>query len=577
MGDVLSGRQVACKWVRLACERYVRDRETGHERGLVFDEGAAKLVIAFFSMLKHSKGEWAGRPVILEPWQQFFVWNLFGWRRDRSERWVESTPGGVQDTRGTRRFRTAYLEVARKNGKSTLASGLGLYMLAADGEPGAEVYSAATKKDQARIVFEEACRMVKGSRRLFPGVGIYRHNIHIIETASKFEPLGADADTMDGLNIHFFVADEVHAHKTRDVWDKLETATGARRQPIGLGITTAGYDRQSLCFSLNEYSQKVLSGVEQDDSFFGLIFTLDGVQDGEDEGGMGKGVVYDWAVESEWVKANPNLGVSKKVDDLRRKALRAKAMPASLNAFLRLECNVWTQSVTKWISWEKWAACGGAVDPSGLQGRRCYGGLDLSSNIDVAGYVLVFPPEVDGDPFQVLVRPFIPEDNIAERVRRDRAPYDVWVRQGFLTATPGDVIDYEFIYAQLQEDAAVYDIREMAFDRWGATKVVQDLVEIFGEEWLVQMGQGFASMNPPMKEMERLILGGLLAHGNHPVLRWMADNLVVRQDPAGNLKPDKEKSTEKIDMMVALVMGLDRAMRHNNSGSVYEDRGVLTL
>lgn len=571
--DVISGRQVACEWVRLACERYRRDQETGHERGLVFDERAAKVAIAFFSTLKHSKGEWAGRPVILEPWQQFVVWNVFGWKRDGSDVWVEVTPQGTEDTRHTRRFRTLYLEVARKNGKSTLAAGIGLFMLAADGEPGAEVYTAATKRDQARITHSEATRMVKASPALRRMVGVFKDNLHIEGTASKYEPLGADANSMDGLNVHCFIADEVHAHRTRAVWDVLETATGSRRQPLGVGITTAGFDRQSLCYELHDYAVKVVSGVVEDDSFFGLVYTLDPVPE-EEQKVKGK---WDWTNEAEWVKSNPNLGVSKKWDDMRRKCLRAKQMPAAQNAFLRLETNVWTQSVTKWIRWDKWAGCGGPVDPDGLRGRECYGGLDLSSNIDTTSYVLVFPPVVEGDPYLVLPRFFIPEDNIHERVERDKVQYDAWVRQGFLTATPGDVVDYEFVYAQMQDDAAAFDWKECAFDRWGADKVVQDLAEVFGDDFMVQMGQGFASMNSPMMSFERLIIGGLLAHGNHPVLRWQADNLVVRMDAAGNVKPDKEKSIERIDGMVALVMALDRAMRHGGGGSVYEGRGVLTL
>lgn len=545
--DVLSGEQVACRWVRLACERHVRDLEEGEERGLWFDEEKARQAITFFRLLKHSKGEWAGRPLTLEPWQQFVVASLLGWRR----------------TDGTRRYRTAYLEVARKNGKTTLAAGLGLYLMLADGEPGAEVYSVATKRDQARLSHGEATRMAKSSPAIRRMVNVYRDNIHIVDTASKFEPLGADADTMDGLNVHAALVDEVHAHKTRTVWDVIETATGARRQPLMLAITTSGYNRQSLCWQLHEYSQQVLDGVIEDDSWFGMIYTLD-----EDD---------DWEDETLWPKANPNLGVSKKWDDMRRKAARAREMPAALNAFQRLELDIWTQAETKWIPWQHWQACGAAVDADGMRGRICYGGLDLSSNIDVSAFLLVFPPQGNGDQYQVLSRFWIPEEAMVERSRRDRVPYDAWVRQGLITATPGNVIDYAWILDQIDQDAQAYDIREVAFDRWGATKIATELMERGGEDWLVQFGQGYVSMSPAMRELERLILEHKLAHGNNPVLTWMANNLVVRTDPAGNIKPDKEKSIERIDGMVALVMALDRALRHEPpKRSVYETRGLVS-
>ncbi len=555
--DVLSGRQVACRWVQLACERHRRDLEEGPARGLWFDETAAKTAVAFFSLLKHSKGEWAGRPVILEPWQQFVIWSIFGWK----------------SADGTRRFRTAILEVARKNGKTTMAAGVGLFLLLADQEPGAEVYSAATKRDQARLSHGEATRMAKASPGIRREVRIYKDNIHIPDTASKFEPLGADADTMDGLNVHGALVDEIHAHKARDVWDLLETATGARRQPLMFGISTSGFDRQSLFFTQHEYTEKVLQRVIEDDSWFGIIYTIDKRRDSDPE----DVVDDDWEDEVNWIKANPNLGVCKKWDDMRRKAMRAKEMPGALNAFLRLELDVWTQAETKWVNLDHWRACGGAVDELGLKGRTCYGGLDLSNTTDVTAWVMVFPPQAEGDTYRVLCRFFIPEDSMHERVRRDRVPYDAWVRQGFMTATAGNVVDYDFVLQQIADDREAFDLQQIAFDRWGAAHIQSQLMEMGGEEFLVQFGQGFASMSAPMKELEKLILGHGLAHGNNPVLTWMADNLVAREDPAGNIKPDKEKSIERIDGMVALIMGLDRATRHEPpKKSVYEERGLET-
>jgi len=550
--DVLSGRIPAGHWVKRACQRHLDDLEQGEERGLWFDLGAAQLVIDFFGLLRHSKGEWAGQIIKLEPWQQFVLWTLFGWKRE--------DPDSGQSVR---RFRTAYLEVARKNGKSTLGAGLGCYLLVADGEPGAEVYSAATKRDQARITHSEATRMVKASPALRKRITVFRDNLHIQNTASKYEPLSSDYNSLDGLNIHGAIVDELHAHRTRGLWDVLDTSTGSRRQPLMFAITTAGYNRQTICWELHEYTQKIVDGVVEDDSFFGAIYALD-----EDD---------DWEDEGLWLKANPNLGVSKKWDDMRRKAARAREMPSAMNTFLRRELNFWTQAETRWVPLEHWRACGQHVDESGLRGRTCYGGLDLSTNTDLSALVLVFPPPTEEDRYQVLCRFWIPEENVLERVRHDRAPYDAWLREGYLEATPGNVIDYAWILARIDEDMQQYDLREIAFDRWGATKIQTDLMELGGEEFMVQFGQGYVSMSPPMKELEKLILGHRLAHGNHPVLTWMAHNLVALQDPAGNIKPDKAKSLERIDGMVALIMALDRAIRHESAGSVYEERGLLTI
>ncbi len=587
--DVLNGEQIACRWVRLACERHRRDLETGHERGLTFDEKAARLAVAFFGLLRHSKGEWAGQPVHLEPWQQFWLWVLFGWKR----------------ADGTRRFRTTYLEVARKNGKSTLAAGIGLLLTAVDGEPGAEVYTAATKRDQARITHQEAIRMVRQSPELRRELRLFRDNVNNPKTFSKFEPLGKDADSTHGLNVHGVIADELHAWKGRDLWDVLETATSARRQPLMVAITTAGFDRQSLCWQLHDYTEKVLAGIIEDDTFFGLIFTLDGEE--KDADGNVMRPADDWEDEAVWVKANPNVHVSKKIDDIQRKAERARNMPAALNAFLRLEMNLWTQASERWVDPARWRACSAApgahyshqhrglvtddhvltwdkhpdlilaLFEERLHGRRCYGALDLSSNTDISCWLMLFPPEAEDEPYWVLPRFFIPEDNIEARVKRDRVPYDAWQRAGLLVATPGNVIDYDFIVAQIDQDAHGYDVAEIGFDRWGATKIQTTLMNVGGADWVVPIGQGFASMSPPMKELEKLILGGQLGHGGHPILAWMADNLVAVADPAGNLKPDKANSREKIDGMVALIMSVDRATREGGGESMYEHEGLLIL
>jgi phage terminase large subunit-like protein len=545
--DVIAGSIVSGRWLRAMCERHRRDLATGADRGLRFDEAAAQHVIDFFRFLRHSKGEWAGQVFELEPWQQAILWILFGWLRED----------------GLRRVRTAYLEVSRKNGKTQIAAGVGLYLLDADGEPGAEVYTAATKRDQARIAHGEATRMVKASPLLRRRMRVVKDNINIPQTAAKFEPLGRDSDSLDGLNVHGVIADEVHAWRGRDMWDVLETATGARRQPLMLAITTAGYDRTTLCHELHDYSQKVLAGVVDDDTHFGVIFAID---DGD-----------DWQVETCWAKANPNLGVSVKLDDLQRKAAKAREMPSALNAFLRLHLDVWTQAESRWMNPDAWRACALPVDVEGMRGRTCFGGLDLSSTTDISAFVLVFPPARPNEPYMVLPRFWIPAESMRKRSHDDGVPYDAWVRQGWMKTTPGDVIDYDFIVAEIDELAQAYDIGEIAFDRWGATKMIQEL-QSRGME-VVQFGQGFASMSSPMKELERLVLSKRIAHGGNVPMAWMIDNVVAEEDAAGNVKPSKAKSTERIDGVVAMIMALDRATRHDPEAdaSVYEERGIRSV
>lgn len=556
INNVIDGTVPACEWVIKATKRHLDDLENGHERGLWFDKDAAQSIISFYSMLRHSKGEWAGSVIVLEPWQQFILWVAFGWKNED----------------GTRRFRTGYVEVARKNGKSTMAAGVGNFLLIGDGEPGAEIYSAATTKDQAKIVHSEATRMVKSSPALRKRITVFRDNLNIPDTASKYEPISKDHTGQEGLNVHGAIVDELHAHKGREVWDVLETATGSRRNPFMLAITTAGFDRNTLCREFHDYTTKILNGIFEDDTWFGIIYTLDGweTQDTTERD--------DWEDENNWIKANPNLGVSKYWKDLRTKANRAREMPASLNTFLRKELNLWTQSAVKWINVEHWKLCGGGVDPEGLRGRTCYGGLDLSSNTDLSAFIKVFPPETEDGLYKILSRFWIPEDNVLERVKNDRVPYDVWIREGFIQPTPGNVIDYEFILAAIEEDMEAYDLKEIAFDPWGATMVQTKLMEMGGEDFLVTFRQGFASMAAPTRLLERWILGHRIAHGNNPVLTWMADNVVTREDPAGNRKPDKEKSPEKIDGIVGLIMAGDRADRREGPPkSVYADRGIRTL
>lgn len=544
---ILNGSIPACETVRLAVQRHEADLEHGKERGLWFDRAAAQHVLDFFHFLRHSKGEWAGQEFVLEPWQQWLLSVLFGWKR----------------ADGFRRFRTAYVEVPRKNGKTTMAAGVGLYLMVADGEPGAEVYTAATKRDQARLAHGEATRMVRKSPALSRMVTVFKDNLSIPASASKYEPLGADADTMDGLNVHGAIIDELHAHKTRDVVTVLETATGARRQPLIFEITTAGSDQASICYEHHDYSRKVLTRAIQDDTWFAFIASLD---DGD-----------DWTDPRTWAKANPNLGVSVKLDDLQRKCEQARRLPAAQNAFRRLHLNQWTQQTDRWIDLALWDENAGVVDEELLVGRRCYGGLDLSAVSDLTAWVMVFPHDDDQDEVDILCRFWCPEAKLLDEGNRYREQYLAWAKAGYLCVTPGDAVDYDFVKKQILEDAQRFRLVDLNVDRlFQGYQLSQELADeglsVFG------MGQGFLSMAAPMNEFERRLLAKKLHHGGNPVLRFMADNVAVRMDPAGNLKPDKAASQGRIDGIVALVMALDRATRHGMpKRSVYEDRGLAVV
>lgn len=550
---VLSGEILAGELIKLSCERHLKDLKTSPAKGFYFDHKAAAHAIEFFSFLRLWEGEWAGCAFGLSPWQQFIVGSLFGWKNSGSN---------------LRRFREGYIEVPRKNGKSPLVAGIGLYLLMADNEPGAQIFSAATKRDQAKIVWNHARNMLKRSPALRDRVQVFRSNSNlcVLETESKFEPLGADADTMDGLNIHGGLIDELHAHKTRAVCDVMETATSARRQPLIIYITTAGFDQTSICYEKHEYSVKILKQTVTDDTIFAYIATLD-----EDDLKNER-----WDNPKVWQKANPNYGISVKPDDLKRKCAKAKELPSSLNSFLRLHLNVWTQQAERWIPLPLWDENAGIVNEARLVGQTCYGGLDLSSVSDLTAWVLVFPREEDPEAMDVLARFWCPGARLTDGHNKYREQYQTWARQGLLKTTPGDAIDYAFIKAQILKDAETFKIVDMNIDRlFQSHQLAMELADAGLR--VAGMGQGFMSMAVPVKEFQRKLLARKLHHGGNPVLRWMADNVVVKHDPAGNLKPDKAAAQGKIDGIVALIMALDRAMRHENNESVYEKRGMRSL
>lgn len=513
-----------------------------------FDERAAKVATHFFEkLLHHSKGEWAGQPFALQAWQREVIRELFGWKR----------------ADGTRRYRKAYLEIPRKNGKSTLAAGIALLLLFADGEAGAEIYSAAADRGQASIVFDEAKNMTADAPELTKRSQTYKTRVVYPETRSFYQVLSADAFTKHGFNAHGVVIDELHAQPNRELFDVLTTSMGARRQPLLMMITTAGFDRNSVCWEQHEYALKVANGVIEDHEWFVRIYAADEAD--------------DWQAPATWKKANPSYGVTIKPAYLESEARRAAQTPAYQNTFRRLHLNQWTQQETRWLDLSAWDACGEQpINTSLLAGAPCYGGLDLASSSDIAAFVLDFPTEPgEDDRHTWLPHFYIPSENMIERARKDRVPYDAWVRDGLITATPGNTIDYDFIVRDIVRLGEAYDIREIAFDRWGAFQISNTLQ---GAGFtMAGFGQGYASMSQPTKELLRIVLDKRLSHGAHPVLRWMADNMVVSQDAAGNVKPEKSKSREKVDGMVAGIMALDRATRHRAAASVYEQRGVLTL
>jgi len=546
---VVEGEIVTGKYVKWACQRHLDDLERDD---VYFDEEAATRIINFYKLTPHVKGELAGQQIVLEPWQKFIVGSLFGWKRIEND---------------TRKYREAYNEVARKNGKTTLMAPIGLYGMKFDNEPGAEIYSAATTRDQAKETFSPAKRMVRDSNYL-DDIDAYKNNLTHEASFSKFEPLSADYDTLDGKNIHMGLVDELHAHPDSGIWDVLDDGTGSRRQPLMIAITTAGFNQESFCYKYREFCIDVLDPKKpdfKDDSQFAYIAELD-----EED---------DWQDESNWVKSNPNLDISVKKDNIKRRINKAKRMPSQRNRIICKRLNIWTNAESRWMDMKHWDESAGydmndfEEIKEELEGEPCYAGLDLSSKIDITAYVKVFPRENN---YIVIPEFFIPKDTIQKRSKEDGVPYDVWARKGFVNATEGNVVHYSAIENKIIEDYKKYEILEVAHDRWGATQMSQNLE---GENiTMVSTGQGYKSMSEPMKEIEKLVLEKTLIHFGHPVLRWMADNTVAKTDPSENIKPDKAKSKERIDGIVALIMGIGRAIVNEGKGkSVYEERGIRTL
>lgn len=554
--EVVAGNTVAGPLVRLACKRHLDDLENGSKRGLRWDLDEALRHIRFFpTCLRLAEGEAAGKPFELALFQKFIQGSLFGWK----------------DADGFRRFRQAYIEIGKGNGKTPQAAGTGIYMTGADGERGAYCYAAATTREQADILFQDAVKMVDASpalkSRFTPSGKLKVFNLAHMASGSFFRPVSAEHKGLDGKRVHFAALDELHEHPSSLVADKMAAGRKGRRQPLIYEITNSGWDRNSVCWRHHEYSRQVLEGSVQDDKWFAYVCGLD-------EGD-------DWKDEKVWVKANPNLGVSIPVSYLTEQVKQAVGMPSMENIVKRLNFCIWTEQAQRWMPIDLWDTCSSSIAQEKLSRRPFFGALDLASTQDIAAYAMLFPPTA-ADPFwRNIWRFYAPEASVKKRKTDGRVPYDVWAREGWLTVTPGNVADYDFIERDVLETAEKYQLVELAYDRWNATQLVthlQDKLNTSTVERVVPFGQGFASMSAPTKELEKLILAGTYSHGANPVARWMASNVATKEDPAGNIKPDKERSTEKIDGIVATIMALGRAMVRPNAGpSVYESRGLLAI
>ena len=519
--------------------------ETSH-----YDKNKADYAVTFIECLKHTKGRWAGKDFKLIDWQEKIIRDLFG---------------TIKDT-GYRQFNTAYIEIPKKMGKSELAAAVALLLTCGDGEERAEVYGCAADRQQATIVFDVAADMVRMSPALSKRVKILASQKRMIykPTNSFYQVLSAEAYSKHGFNIHGVVFDELHTQPNRKLFDVMTKGSGdARTQPLYFLITTAGTDTESICYETHQKAVDILEGRKTDSTFYPVIYGADR----ED----------DWSDEKIWYKANPSLGVTVPIEKVRQAYNSAKQNPAEENSFRQLRLNQWVKQAVRWMPMDQWDACDFTFDAKRLKGRTCYAGLDLSSTTDLTAFVLVFPPEDEEDKYVILPYFWMPEDNVNQRVSRDHVNYDQWITSGDLLTTEGNVVHYAFIEKFIEELGEIYNIKEIAFDRWGAIQMSQNL-DGMGFT-VVPFGQGFKDMSPPTKELMKLVLERKIAHGGHPVLRWMADNIYIKKDPAGNIKPDKEKSSEKIDGIVATVMALDRALRHGakEMESVYNERGLLLL
>ena len=514
-----------------------------------YDKKKADRAVTFIENLCHTKGKWAGTPFWLLPWQEQLIRDIFG----------------IVKPDGNRQFRTAFVEICKKVGKSELAAAVALYLLYADNEPSAEVYGAAADRQQASIVFDVAKQMVEMAPALMKRSKLMGATKRIVNysNAGYYQVLSAEVGGKHGFSVSGLVFDEIHTQPNRQLYDVLtKGSSDARQNPLHFIITTAGNDRHSIAYELHTKAVDILEGRRVDPTFYPVVY---GLKDDE-----------DWEDEANWYKVNPSLGYTVDIERLRDAYREAKQNPADEITFKWLRCNMWVSSTVAWIPDAIYMRGNEPIDMDALAGRDCYAGLDLSSTGDITALVLIFPPRDEEEKYVLLPYFWIPEETIPRRVKANSVPYDIWEKQGYIMSTEGNEILYDFIEKFIMDLSEKYHILEIAVDRWNATQMIQNLE---GEGFtIVPFGQGFSSMSAPTKEFYRLLMEGRIIHGGNPVLRWMAGNVVIDTDPAGNIKVTKAKSKEKIDGIVAAIMALDRCIRQEGqSGSVYDERGLLVF
>lgn len=515
-----------------------------------YDKKKADRAVTFIENLCHTKGKWAGTPFWLLPWQEQLIRDIFG----------------IVKPDGNRQFRTAFVEICKKVGKSELAAAVALYLLYADNEPSAEVYGAAADRQQASIVFDVAKQMVEMSPALMKRSKLMGATKRIVNygNAGYYQVLSAEVGGKHGFSVSGLVFDEIHTQPNRQLYDVLtKGSSDARQNPLHFIITTAGNDRHSIAYELHTKAVDILEGRRVDPTFYPVVY---GLKDDE-----------DWEDEANWYKVNPSLGYTVDVERLRDAYREAKQNPADEITFKWLRCNMWVSSTVAWIPDAIYMRGNEPINMASLEGRDCYAGLDLSSTGDITALVLIFPPRDEDEKFVLLPYFWIPEETIPRRVKANSVPYDIWEKQGYIMSTEGNVIHYYFIEKFIMDLSEKYHILEIAVDRWNATHVIQNLED--NGLTMVPFGQGFASMSTPTKEFYRLLMEGKIVHAGHPVLRWMAGNVVIETDAAENIKVTKAKSKEKIDGIVASIMALDRCLRNQGEpqGSVYDERGLLVF
>ena len=557
--DVITKKIVACEAVYLSVKRHLDDikkSNTDENYPYYFDNNEAERPIVFIQNLSHTKGKWAAdrQKIKLEPWQQFIIASVFGWRR-RSNK--------------LRRFRKAYIQVARKNGKTTMLSGIGNYSFFCDSpnEVGVEIYYIATKKEQAKIAWEEAERQIRRCKALDSLASTYKQTTTIIkkkDTASKAKILGKDSKTEDGLNPHFVGVDEYHAHPSNELIEVLESGMGARRQPLIFIITTAGFNKNGVCFEEYNYLKSIARGEMANDEYFFMIFEPDEKD--------------DWTSDEAIIKANPNLDISVSLDFIKSRIKEAMDKPSKQVDVKTKNLNIWTQGATVWIPKEVWDLCYCEINLDTLRGEKCFIGVDLATTRDIAAYSLCFIQE---DKYIILPRFFMPAHNIRERSKDDRVPYELWAQEGFITLCDGENINFDIIESSILADGEKYEVLDISYDPWKAIEIVTHLKDEGFNMTQVRQTFSVGGLSEGTALFEKAIYEKKLIHNKNPVLDWMFSCCEVRTDGRDNylpVKPDRRKNSKRIDGVVSSIMAIHSAVRNSENGSsVYDNGGVLVL